>query len=403
MHICIMTTSFPRTDEDFAGQFVLGYARWLVKVGANVTVIAPHDIGVQTHDRIDGVDIHRFPYWWPRSAQGLCYEAGIPTNIRNRKWLAAQLPTLEAGFIRAALTYGSNADVYNPHWTFAGVAAVLASKLNRKPVVTTAYSAEYVPTSLQKVNRWIVNNSAAVISISKFTYNKVEQTVIPKKHHVIGYGVNAEKIAPPDFANEAFRQSHGIAPGDFFVFAVGRLVTRKGYPILIEAIQRLKSQGLRVQLLLAGTGPDRELLEQQIVQSGISDAARLLGFIPDEELRFYLRAADVLVMPSIADQTGDTEGLGVPLLEAMINGTPVIASDIGGITDIVKDKITGLLVPPGNAETLAASIVRLAEDSKLRQHLIEEGYALVNGEFSWKHIAQESLQVFETAHNCPRQ
>lgn len=402
MHICIMTTTFPRTRDDFAGQFVLGYARSLVAAGADVTVIAPHDRDAQLRETVDGVRIRRFRYWWPASAQRLCYGAGIPTNIRKRKWLAAQLPVLEAGFLNAALASGRAVDVYNPHWTFAGVAAVLAAKLTRKPVVTTAYSAEYVPASLRKVNRRIVNNSEAVISISKFTYDKVEETVTPRQHHVIGYGVNPEKIAPDDFDVAAFRQERRIGRDDFLVFAVGRLVARKGYPVLIEAIRRLKARGQRVRLLLAGTGPDRTLLEQHIAQTGIGGVAQLLGFISDEDLRYFLRAADVLVMPSIADQTGDTEGLGIPLLEAMINGTPVIASDIGGIVDIVADRQTGLLVPPGDADALADAIAQLAQDGDLRQRLVTAGYALVNGKFSWESIAHDSLRVFENVLSAPR-
>jgi glycosyltransferase involved in cell wall biosynthesis len=402
MHICMLATTFPRSATDFAGQFVFGYARAIVAEGASVTVIAPHDGNALHHEVVDGVTINRFTYWLPKSAQGLCYGAGIPTNIRRRRWLALQLPFLEAGFMAAALRHGAQADIYNPHWTFAGLATVAASWLNRKPIVTTAYSAEYVPKMLRQPNKLIVRNSDAVISISQFTYDMVEQTIVPRQHHVIGYGVNIEKVAPEDFDTAAFRQAQGLSPDEIFVFAVGRLVERKGYHILIEAIAQLVRQGIPVRLLLAGTGPERDNLIAQIESESIQSAVTLLGFIPDADLKNYLRAADMLVMPSIVDQSGDTEGLGIPSLEAMINGSPVIASDIGGIVDIVKHEETGLLVPPDDADALAATIMRLTQDKALYEQIVTGGYALVNGQFSWKTIAQQSLEIFEAALRTPR-
>lgn len=396
MHICMLATTFPRFTTDYAGQFVFGYARALVAEGAAVTVVVPHDGDSLPFEVVDGVTIRRFAYWFPKSAQGLCYGAGIPTNIRRRKWLALQLPFLEAGFVAAALRYGVQADIYNPHWTFAGLATVAASWLNRKPVVTTAYSAEYVPRALREPNKLIVHNSDAVISISQFTYDMVEQTIVPRQHHVIGYGVNPEKIASPDLDVDAFRIQQGIASNEIFVFAVGRLVERKGYHVLIEAIAQLVRQGIPVHLVLAGTGPQQQALQDQIAAESIQSAVTLLGFIPDSELKDYLRAADMLVMPSIADQSGDTEGLGIPSLEAMANGSPVIASDIGGIVDIVKHEETGILVPPDDAEAIAAAIMRLSQDKELHTQIVTGGYAMVNGDFSWGTIARRSIEVFES-------
>ncbi len=397
MKICMLATSFPRHKEDFVGQWVLGLARALVDKGANVTVIAPHDHDTSDEDTWDGIQIRRFYYWLPKSSHGLCYGAGIPTNIRRKKWVALQFPTLEAGFLSAALRYGKDADVYNAHWTFAGLPTVWVSKLKRKPLVTTAYSAEYVNKALHPLNKYIVNNSSAVISISQFTKDTLEQVVKPRRHHVIGLGVNSEKIAPEDFNIAEFRAQQGIMTDEKLIFAVGRLVERKGYAVLIEAMTALINQGKPYRLLLAGQGPDRDLLQAQINASGMDAHIRLIGFVPDEQLKYYLKASDILVMPSIMDQSGDTEGLGLPLIEAMANGTPVVASRIGGILDIVEHEKTGLLTEPGNVSELASAIERVISEPTLAQHLVQEGYALVNSRFAWSNIADETLKVFEDA------
>lgn len=397
MKICMLATSFPRTHQDFVGQWVFGLARALVAQGARVVVISPHDHDTEGHEILDGVEIRRFSYWFPKRAHGLCYGAGIPTNIRNRKWLIFQFPALEAAFLVAAMRYGHDADIFNAHWTFSALPSVLVSKALGKPLVTHAYSAEYVSSLLHPVNRFINCNSQAVISISNFTHSVVEKVAPIRSHYVVGLGVNPEKIAPDDFNVMAFRSRIGVKSDEKMIFAVGRLVERKGYHILIEAIAKLVNQGTKVKFLLAGQGPEREKLQAQILASDIGDRAYLLGFIPDEMLRFYLRASDVLVMPSIVDHTGDTEGLGLPTIEAMANKTPVIASRIGGITDIVYDGETGLLVPPDDPDALAAAISRLFHDSLLQKQIISGGHKLFETTFSWETIAQRTLTIFDDA------
>src|SRR5260221_6879939 len=108
MKICILATSFPRHQEDFVGQWVMGLSRALVQEGAQVTVVAPHDKNTASNEVIDGVVVRRFSYWWPKSTQGLCYGAGIPTNVRQNKSLIFQFPVLEAAFMMAALRYGGD-------------------------------------------------------------------------------------------------------------------------------------------------------------------------------------------------------------------------------------------------------------------------------------------------------
>jgi glycosyltransferase involved in cell wall biosynthesis len=395
MKILITATTFPRYANDTIPQFLLGFSRALVKAGAEVTVVAPHDTDTNDCDNYDGVEVRRIHYWMPKSAHGLCYGAGIPTNIRRRKWLALQFPTLEMAFFQAALRYGRDADILNPHWTFAGLPTALAGTVLKKPVITHAYTAEYIPKVLKAINRFIVNRSEALISISQYAADMVEEVVQPKAHHIIGYGVNPEKIAPADFDSAAFRKAHGIAEDELFVFAVGRLVERKGYRVLIEAVARLANRGVPVRLFHGGNGPLRDQLQLKIHSLGVMDKIKLLGFIPDEELAYFVKSADMLVMPSVMDDTGDTEGLGIPLLEAMANGTVAIGSRIGGILSIIEHEQNGLLVEAENPEDLANAIERVGRDKALREKLIRGGYSTIRSRYDWGNIAQETLGLFE--------
>src|SRR5437899_350461 len=127
-------------------------------------------------------------------------------------------------------------------------------------------------------------------------------------------------------------------------------------------------------------------VEAQVRQRGLEHRVEVRGRVAEQELRRAYAGASVLVLPAIVDARGDTEGLGVVLLEAMSYGVPVIGSDLGGITDIVIDGETGLLVPPQDSAALAAALERLATDRGLARRLGEAGGSHVRRHFSWPAI-----------------
>jgi glycosyltransferase involved in cell wall biosynthesis len=126
------------------------------------------------------------------------------------------------------------------------------------------------------------------------------------------------------------------------------------------------------------------------------------GRVPEPELHRAFARASVLVLPSIVDARGDTEGLGVVLLEAMSYRIPVIASKVGGITDIVADGETGLLVAPQDSVALAGALERLAADPRLAERLAEAGRRYVQHHFSWPAIVDEWLACYAAALDTAR-
>jgi glycosyltransferase involved in cell wall biosynthesis len=179
------------------------------------------------------------------------------------------------------------------------------------------------------------------------------------------------------------------------VLFVGRLVERKGVAHLIEALGQLKNQN-RTQLVVVGEGPERPRLEARARELGLSDRVVFRGRISDAELRRAYEMADVFVLPAVLDARGDTEGLGVVLLEAMNYGVPVIASRIGGIVDIVTDNETGILVPPGDAAALAGALQALLVDVSRARQLGEAGRRRLAERFSWKAIVERFEAVYRS-------
>src|SRR6266550_1131703 len=186
------------------------------------------------------------------------------------------------------------------------------------------------------------------------------------------------------------------------VLFVGRLVERKGVAHLIEAMARLGHGDEGPRLEIVGAGPERPRLEALARRLGVANRVAFRGKIaPDELQASYARAA-VCVLPSVLDARGDTEGLGVVLLEAMNHATPVIASRVGGIPDIVEDGVSGLLVPPGDAAALAAAVRRLRDDPDLARRLGEGGRRRLREQFNWPAIVRRWLDLYAGLVTRPR-
>ncbi|MEZ6059767.1 MAG: glycosyltransferase [Planctomycetaceae bacterium] len=166
------------------------------------------------------------------------------------------------------------------------------------------------------------------------------------------------------------------SPSSFRILYVGRLTAQKSPQTLVEAFCRL-SDGVRTATTLdfIGDGPQRSAMTRLIQQRGLSDRVRLLGHRDD--VADFLQAADLLVLPSI------WEGLPNVVLEAMAHRLPVVASDVDGVRDLIRDKDTGWLVPPGQPDDLAATITQVLQSPQLRAEVAENAFAMVKENFTW--------------------
>jgi glycosyltransferase involved in cell wall biosynthesis len=131
-----------------------------------------------------------------------------------------------------------------------------------------------------------------------------------------------------------------------------------------------------------------------VTRLGINDRVKFTGKISDDALNRYYKSSSFFVLPAVYDKKGDTEGLGVVLLEAMSYAKPVIASNVGGITDIVVDHENGLLVPPADPAALAQAIVKLARSKQLRRMLGGEARKTVDEKFNWDRIIKKLIALY---------
>jgi colanic acid/amylovoran biosynthesis glycosyltransferase len=153
------------------------------------------------------------------------------------------------------------------------------------------------------------------------------------------------------------------------VVCVASLEPYKGHCYLVEACALVRAAGLGLECLLVGEGPERDAIERLVATRDLGDTVQLVGAQRRNRVSELIATADVFVLPSVVMPNGKMEGLPVVIMEAMAAGTPVVASAISGIPELVEDGITGFLVPERDPPALARAITRLAGDSDLRRRL----------------------------------
>ena len=263
-----------------------------------------------------------------------------------------------------------------------GVSCLLPKSL-RIPILTVSrgWTTESLKIRLFNLaDRWFHRRADHVIAVSEGQAAKVIRFgTPPERVTVIHNAIRIERFDTPP--NPAHREKLlALFPNqkpDFLLCAAGRLSPEKGFDLLIDAMKIVRGRSFSVGLVVFGEGSLRDPLEKQITMLGLQDFVQLPGFTDD--LDHFLPHFDLFV------QSSHTEGLPNVLLESMAARTPVVATNVGGTPEVVDDGVTGLMVPPGNAEKLADAICRLLAES---ENLPTMGVA-----------ARERVQTFFTFEN----
>jgi glycosyltransferase involved in cell wall biosynthesis len=395
--VLLLTSNFPRWSGDTTTPFVLNLAADLQGHGWQVEVVAPHAPGAKRNESLGGVQIRRFRYMLPESKQTVAYEGGALINLRRNKanWLKVPFLVLAELVTTVRLLITRRYALVNAHWILPqGFVGALAGGLTRTPLVTTVHGGDVFDLqgkSLVRFKGWALHRSQVVTVNSSATEAAVYKLAPSADIRRIPMGVD---VSPPDAEHaSALRLRHRNGDGPLVVF-VGRLVLEKGVDDLIRAIAILREELPETTALIGGTGQDEPELVRLRDHLGIGDCVTFTGWIEPEEVRAYLAAADVFAGPSKQAESGWREGLGLVFLEAMAAGTPVVATASGGITDIVRDVETGLLVAEGAPDEIANAIARIHNDPPLRKRLVDNGRNQVIESFSRDSSAASFAKLF---------
>lgn len=185
------------------------------------------------------------------------------------------------------------------------------------------------------------------------------------------------------------------------ILSVGRLVPKKGHEDLIAACASLRDQGVDFECQIVGSGPLRESLAAEIRRHDLEERVRLTGSMTHRELIDLYRRVDLFVLAPRIAEDGDRDGIPNVIAEAMAVGVPVVATDISGIPELVRDEQTGLLVPSRDPEALAAAVKRLLQDPGLAMRLSGAARALLGREFDLWETTRELHELMAADRCCP--
>lgn len=293
------------------------------------------------------------------------------------------------GAVRQLLDEGFDFDVIDAHYYYPdGVAAALLSRWFGKPLTVTARGSDINLIGRHALPRrfmqWASRVAGASIGVSQALVDRMQELGLASARQIaLRNGVDLIRFHV-EADVPALRQRLGV-DGSPLLVSVGNLVPLKGHDLVIEAVARLRSQGLDARLCIIGAGPLRDELQAHIERLGLAREVKLLGALPQDQLAAWYGAADMLVLAS------EREGWPNVLLESMACGTPVVATAVGGIPEIVEVPSTGRLVHDRSPQGLAAAALDLWRSRPARE--VVQAYAC---RFGWQETTQGQLNLFHS-------
>lgn len=244
------------------------------------------------------------------------------------------------------------------------------------------------PTEFTNVDRFRlaekVRRARFVVCISDYARSQLMALSDPAmwgKLHVVHVGVPSERFAPPDRVTDATSANR--------ILCVGRLVPEKGHVILLQAAAELQRRGINVEVDLVGEGPTRASLEHLAEELGVGSQIHFHGAVGQDDIRSFYARASLFCLPSFA------EGIPGVLMEAMAMELPVISTRITGISELVTDKLDGLLVSPSRLDQLVDAILTVVTDATYARELGRQGRAKVLSCFNAATAGEDMLRLFE--------
>lgn len=408
MNLIVITSSFPRNKDDYKARWILELGQEFVKEGFIPSILCPHVAGSKIYEVIDGIEVYRFRYA-PERYESLGYGNFLPHEKSS-----SRIGILLQYFFNSILIFSmlffmflnlhklrrkKKAERIFSNWAFpAGFVSAVYRQLSGIPSVLKVYGTDLVflkRFKLKLLTKYILDKHDAIIAISDYT-----------KDCALSFGVDPDRISVfPVGSNYPIRHSSIeldelkrklSLSGRPIIFTVHRLIPLKGTSYLIKAMSKIVSVHPDALLVIGGEGPERSMLESLTSSNHLEHNVLFTGLVPNEDLPLLYETCDVYVIPSITDKWGNAEGLGMPALEAMSYGKPVVGFDSGGPGLTITDGSNGFKVPEKEWEAMADKIILLLTDPVLRKKIGENGKSMFD-EYRWDRVAHLYTEVLHNA------
>lgn len=359
------------------GVVVANLAREFKKRGHSVTIIAAlYPRNLKAKEIIGGIEVRRMHFLFPYRP------------ISNIIKFFFIFPITIFGLLRIIIL--KKCDVVNIHFITPKVLlpVLFLKKIMRFPLVASVHGDDIIGVPYKSaVNKWFVTKGLKkpefITCNSAFLLNKIKKLTLNNtiRLEIIRNGINLKEFVIQDKFN------HSLP----YIFAIGRLVYRKGFDVLVKAFQTVASKIDQVDLIISGDGPERESCSSLARELGIEYRVRFMGYTDRRETVRLFKGSRFFVLPS------RVEALGITNLEAMAAGKAIIGTRVGGVPEIVRNGYNGLLVEPEDPRALASGILRLLENPSLAEELGQNGRRHVEDCYSWENGARHYLEVYRIA------
>jgi glycosyltransferase involved in cell wall biosynthesis len=404
--VVMLTTSYPRFPGDGVGTFMEPIARGVAARGHEVHVVAPWHPLIRRPDEA-GVRFHFFRYAPVRALNVFGYAAALKADVtlRPAAYLAAPL-ALAAGWRAVRRVAGeTGATMLHAHWAIPSGVMAAASGIGVPLVVSLHGSDVFVAEAnpiARRAARFAFHRAGWITACSADLRRRaIDIGAAPDRVTVVPYGVDGQRFRPSPATRSAMRSACGLKGSDRVVVAAGRLVRKKGFEYLIEAVAALAARWPTVTLVIAGGGDLEDELRGQATACGIAPRVRFVGAVTQTQVAEWLAAADVAVVPSVRDDAGNVDGLPNIVLEALVSGTPVIATPAGGIGTVAVDGETALVVPERDVAALTRALEQLLEEPDRGRTLGQTARESVRRTHDWSHVAEQFEETYERASTAP--
>lgn len=273
------------------------------------------------------------------------------------------------------------------------VIARLAKKFSKRRVVQLSghHSVEAPPGAWKSTlaEQMTQRFSDRVVAVSHAVKRALEDRdrVPSGKISVIHNGIEIPEVMPVRLKNGELRRRFQISQDSILVGSLGRMAPVKGFKFLLEAVAGARQQGLPLYLLLAGTGPELNELKQQAETLGIGEEVKFLGLLENPALLY--QEIEIFVLSSLQ------EAFPVVVLEAMSSGCPIIATKVGGVSEILRNNETALLVHPGSVGDLTSALTNVVGDAALRDRLASSAFRDVQNRFALSNMIENHQRLYK--------
>lgn len=403
MKVCLLTHAYPRFPNDITAPFVEFTAETLQKQGIDVTVLTPDTPKFARTLADHNVNLQTYRYFFPRRLQQLGYANTLVNDCQMKKYvyLLAPFMFLFGIFQLFRLHRKHRFDLIHTFWLLPnGFIGAVVSKFCKVPLMIALRGSDIFISKqnpvFRAVARWTLKQAAMVTSVTPTFFPDLENFGVPaEKRRLIPNGSHPLLFPkPPNSQLRMLHQRLSITDDNLIIFALGRIVLKKGFDFLIQALPLVKEKVPNVTLIIGGEGTDLDRLKQLTKELCVSENIRFPGSIDRSEVPAYFHLCDIFTLPAVFDPQGNVDGCPNVILEAMACGKPVVASGISGIPVVVRDGETGILVEEKNVSQLAEALVKLLMDKPKREQLGWAGQQRILNELTWDQVIQQIKGVY---------